>query len=47
MAAIPLMVLPLAHFFSDEPLNLRRFIGVLLGFAGALVLIGPGVMQLG
>ncbi|WP_037307489.1 DMT family transporter [Ruegeria halocynthiae] len=47
MAAIPLMVLPLAHFFSDEPLNTRRFLGVSLGFSGALVLIGPGLMQLG
>ncbi|WP_271946418.1 DMT family transporter [Ruegeria faecimaris] len=47
MAAIPLMVLPLAHFFSDEPLNARRFVGVSLGFAGALVLIGPGLAQLG
>lgn len=47
MAAIPLMVLPLAHFFSDEPLNMRRFVGVCLGFSGALVLIGPGLAQLG
>jgi drug/metabolite transporter (DMT)-like permease len=47
MAAIPLMVLPLAHFFSDEPLNLRRFLGVSLGFCGALVLIGPGLAQIG
>ena len=47
MAAIPLMVLPLAHFFSDEPLNARRFFGVSLGFSGALILIGPGLAQLG
>ncbi|WP_170335081.1 DMT family transporter [Ruegeria arenilitoris] len=47
MAAIPLMVLPLAHFFSDEPLNARRLFGVTLGFSGALVLIGPGLAQLG
>jgi drug/metabolite transporter (DMT)-like permease len=47
MAAIPLMVLPLAHFFSDEPLNARRFLGVCLGFSGALVLIGPGLAQIG
>ncbi|WP_371168352.1 DMT family transporter [Aliiroseovarius sp. 2305UL8-7] len=47
MSAIPLMVLPLAHFFSDEPLNTRRMIGVTLGFSGALVLIGPGLAQLG
>ncbi|NVO54862.1 DMT family transporter [Rhodobacteraceae bacterium B1Z28] len=47
MAAIPLMVLPLAHFFSDEPLNARRMFGVTLGFSGALVLIGPGLAQIG
>lgn len=47
MAAVPLMVLPLAHFFSDEPMNLRRLVGVSLGFSGALVLIGPGLAQLG
>lgn len=47
MAAIPLMVLPLAHFFSDEPLNARRCVGVSLGFSGALVLIGPGLLQIG
>ncbi len=47
MAAIPLMVLPLAHFFSDEPMNARRIFGVSLGFAGALVLIGPGLTQIG
>ncbi len=47
MAAIPLMVLPLAHFFSDEPMNARRFLGVCLGFSGALVLIGPGLAQIG
>lgn len=47
MTAIPLMVLLLAHFFSDEPLNLRRFLGVCLGFTGALILIGPGLSQLG
>ncbi|WP_319546917.1 DMT family transporter [Ruegeria conchae] len=47
MAAVPLMVLPLAHFFSDEPMNVRRLVGVSLGFSGALVLIGPGLAQLG
>jgi len=47
MASLPLFVLPLAHIFSDEPLSLRKAIGVLLGFAGATVLIGPGVLQIG
>ncbi|KQI68898.1 hypothetical protein AN189_08625 [Loktanella sp. 3ANDIMAR09] len=47
MAALPLFVLPLAHVFSDEPLSLRRLIGVVTGFFGALVLIGPGVLRIG
>jgi drug/metabolite transporter (DMT)-like permease len=47
MAALPLFVLPLAHLFTDEKLKLRAAIGVALGFGGALVLIGPGVLQIG
>jgi len=47
MAAVPLFVLPLAHLFSDEPLVLRKATGVSVGFAGALVLIGPGLASLG
>ncbi len=47
MAALPLFVLPLAHVFSDEALSTRRLIGVIVGFTGALVLIGPGVLHIG
>jgi len=47
MAVLPLFVLPLAYFFSDETLNLRRVIGVLFGVVGAIVLIGPGVLRIG
>ena len=47
MAALPLFVLPLAHIFSDEKLHLRRSIGVVIGFAGAAVLIGPGALRIG
>ena len=47
MAALPLFVLPLAHVFSDEAMTSRRLIGVLVGFLGALVLIGPGVLRIG
>ena len=43
MAALPLFVLPLAHVFSDERLTLRRSVGFLVGFAGAAVLIAPGL----
>lgn len=47
MAALPLFVLPLAHFFTDEKLQLRSILGVGLGFVGATVLIGPGVLRIG
>jgi drug/metabolite transporter (DMT)-like permease len=47
MAALPLFVLPLAHIFTDEKMSLRNCLGVILGFSGAIVLIGPGVMRIG
>jgi drug/metabolite transporter (DMT)-like permease len=47
MACVPLFVLPIAHFFSDERLTTRRGIGVVIGFAGALVLIGPDALSFG
>lgn len=47
MAFVPLFVLPIAHFFSDEPLTLRRSIGVGIGFTGAIVLIGPDALLVG
>jgi len=47
MAVLPLFVLPLAYFFSDETLNLRRVVGVMFGVIGAIVLIGPGVLRIG
>lgn len=47
MAALPLFVLPLAHFFTDERLTTRRLVGVLIGFAGALWLIGPSALRPG
>lgn len=47
MAALPLFVLPLAHVFTDEKMSTRKTLGVVVGFIGALVLIGPGVLRLG
>lgn len=46
MAALPLFVLPLAHYFSDEALSAKKAAGVGIGFAGALVLIGPGLLDI-
>ena len=47
MAALPLFVLPLAHVFTDEKMSLRNTLGVVMGFIGAAVLIGPGVLRIG
>ncbi|EKE45299.1 Integral membrane protein DUF6 [Oceaniovalibus guishaninsula JLT2003] len=47
MTALPLFVLPLAHFFSDEPMTPRRSIGVLIGFSGTLLLLGPQSLDFG
>ena len=45
MAAVALIVLPLAHFFvPGERMTLRRTLGFLIGFAGVLVLIGPAAL---
>lgn len=45
MAALPLFVLPLAHVFSDERLEARKATGVMIGFVGALILLGPGALN--
>jgi drug/metabolite transporter (DMT)-like permease len=45
MSALPLFVLPLAHFFSDEPLTRRKLAGFGIGFLGAMVLLGPGAVD--
>ncbi|MEP2530075.1 DMT family transporter [Shimia sp.] len=43
MAAVALIVLPLAHFLvPGECMTLRRAAGFVIGFLGVLVLIGPG-----
>ena len=45
MAVLPLFILPLAHVFTDERLTVRKRTGVVLGFVGAAVLIGPAVFD--
>lgn len=45
MGAVPLMVLPLVAMFSpEEGIGPRRIAGMLLGFVGLALLIGPGAM---
>lgn len=46
MAAVALMVLPLAHVFvPGERMTARRALGFAVGFAGVVVLIGPEALQ--
>lgn len=46
MAAIPLMVLPLAHvFLVGEQMTLRRSVGFVTGFAGVALLIGAQAFE--
>jgi len=46
MAMVPLMVVLVAHFrVPDEPLTGAKLLGVTLGIAGTLVLIGPSVFE--
>lgn len=47
MAVLPLLILPMAHVFSDEKMSKNKFFGVSLGFVGAIVLIGPSAVQIG
>jgi len=41
VATMPLAALLLGRFFSDEVLNARRILGVLVGLVGVVVVIGP------
>ncbi|MCG6884549.1 MAG: DMT family transporter [Silicimonas sp.] len=45
MAAVGLMVLPLAHVLTDERMTLRKSIGFVIGFVGVVVLIGPDAFR--
>ncbi|MFY0679429.1 MAG: DMT family transporter [Thalassovita sp.] len=46
MACIPLMVLPLAHFFAvGERLNLQKLLGFAIGFVGVMILIGTQALE--
>ena len=41
-AVVPLMVAILAHFmFVEEPFRFRQFIGIMTGFTGILLIVGP------
>ena len=45
MAVVPLLVLPLAHFFvPGERLTTRKGFGFIVGFVGVVLLTGPGAV---
>ncbi|PTX56369.1 drug/metabolite transporter (DMT)-like permease [Litoreibacter ponti] len=45
MGAVPLLVLPLVYLFSpEEGIGPRRILGMILGFVGLYILIGPGAV---
>lgn len=44
-ATTPIFTVLLSHLVGDERLSLRRVGGVLFGFAGVAVLIGPGALS--
>ncbi|MCA0045220.1 DMT family transporter [Celeribacter litoreus] len=46
MAAVPLVVLPMAHFMvAGERLTIRSIIGVTVGFGGVFLLVGDGAFD--
>ena len=46
MGAVPLLVLPLVAIFSpEEGIGPRRIIGVILGFIGLMILLGPKALE--
>ena len=46
MSLIPLTTMILAHFFTqDEKLNRSKIIGIMVGFIGVVILIGPSALS--
>lgn len=45
MGIMPIATLVLAHFFTgNEPMTARKMSGVVIGFAGIVILVGPAVL---
>lgn len=45
ITSMPLFTLALAHAFTDDRANPRKLAGVLVGFAGILLLLGPAALR--
>ncbi|MHA7872204.1 MAG: DMT family transporter, partial [Hyphococcus sp.] len=44
MAFMPIWTLGLAFLFAGESINARKLVGFAMGFAGVVILMGPGVL---
>jgi drug/metabolite transporter (DMT)-like permease len=45
ITSMPLFTLALAHLFTDDRASKRKLAGVLIGFAGILLLLGPAALK--
>lgn len=45
ITSMPLFTLALAHLFTDDRASPRKLAGVLIGFAGILLLLGPAALE--
>jgi len=45
ITSMPLFTLALAHLFTDDRASPRKLVGVLIGFAGILLLLGPAALK--
>jgi drug/metabolite transporter (DMT)-like permease len=45
ITSMPLFTLALAHVFTDDRASPRKFTGVLIGFGGILLLLGPAALR--
>jgi drug/metabolite transporter (DMT)-like permease len=45
ITSMPLFTLALAHFFTDDRASRRKLAGVLIGFLGILLLLGPAALR--
>jgi drug/metabolite transporter (DMT)-like permease len=45
ITSMPLFTLAMAHFLTDDRASPRKLVGVLIGFCGILLLLGPAAMR--
>lgn len=48
MGSVPIVLVPLAYvFLRDETVTARRVLGLIVGFVGLILLVGPGALEPG